>query len=111
MAQIFDSEQEQKIAKGKSMHTMLVSTINEALNRNDQDLNYVISSPPGMAKTYETKLALANCTDIPLVFEGTASFPAFAIEFATAVYLHEQSGNILLWQILLKVLLHFLHLQ
>jgi hypothetical protein len=46
-----------------------------------------------MAKTYETQRALSNCTDIPLVFEGTASFPAFAIEFATAVYLHEQSGN------------------
>ena len=92
MAQIFDSEQEQKIKKGKALHTLLTSTIDEALNGNPNGLNYCLSSPPGMAKTHETKLALDKLKNPPLLFEGTASFPAFAIELATAVYLHELSG-------------------
>ncbi len=93
MAQIFDTDQQNKIKKGKSMHLLLTQSIDEALNNNQFGENFCISSPPGMAKTYETQLAMGMLNNPPLLFEGAASFPAFAIEFATAVYLHEQSGN------------------
>lgn len=92
MAQIFDSDQQTKITKGKSMHLLLTQSIDEALNNNMFGENFCISSPPGMAKTFETQLAISKLPNKPLLFEGAASFPAFAIEFATAVYLHETSN-------------------
>ncbi len=93
MAQIFDTDQQNKINKGKSMHLLLTQSIDEALNNNPFGENFCISSPPGMAKTHETQLSIKLLKEPPLVFEGAASFPAFVIEFATAVYLHELSGN------------------
>lgn len=93
MAQIFDSEQTRKIQSGKAMHELLTNSVDEALNNNPFGENFCISSPPGMAKTFETQLAISQLKEPPLVFEGTASFPAFAIEFATAVYLHHLSGS------------------
>jgi hypothetical protein len=93
MAQIFDTEQNRKIEQGKAMHLLLTSSINEALNNNPFGENFCISSPPGMAKTYETQLAISLLKEPPLIFEGAASFPAFAIEFATAVYLHLTSDS------------------
>jgi hypothetical protein len=95
MAQIFDTEQTRKIDNGKAMHLLLTSSIDEALNHNPFGENYCISSPPGMAKTHETKLALSKLknTDERLLFEGAASMAGFIIEFTTAVYLHELSGS------------------
>jgi len=93
MAQIFDSEQMNKINKGKSMHLLLTQVIDEALNKNTFHENFCISSPPGMAKSYEANRAMNLLKDKPILFEGAASFPGFVIEFATAVYLHELSGN------------------
>lgn len=93
MAQIFDTEQIRKIEQGKAMHLLLTSSIDEALNNNPFGENFCISSPPGMAKTYETQLAVSLLKEPPLIFEGAASFPAFAIEFATAVYLHLTSDS------------------
>lgn len=93
MAQIFDSEQTRKIQSGKAMHELLTNSIDEALNHNPFGENFCISSPPGMAKTFETQLAISKLSEQPLIFEGTASFPAFVIELATSVYLHQQSGS------------------
>lgn len=93
MAQTFDSDQVSKMKKGKAMHELLLTTIDEALNHNPFGENFCISSPPGMAKTYETQQAMKKLKQPPLLFEGTASFPAFTIELATAVYLHELSGS------------------
>lgn len=97
MAQQFDSDQQAKIQKGASMHTMLVSSIHEALFNNTFNENFCISSAPGMAKTFEMQLAIKQLADKPLIFEGAASYAGFIIEFATAVYLHimqaKETGN------------------
>ena len=88
IGQTFDQDQMHLIAKGKTKHDILKSTINEALNNNTFNSNFVISSDPGLAKSYETKKALAAKNDPNiLLLEGSASMPAFTIDVATAVYL------------------------
>jgi hypothetical protein len=85
--QIFTEDQLHYIRKGKRHQTILKSQINEALNNNPFNSNYVISSLPGLGKSFETTLALENSTLPVLKFEGSANMPAFTIELATAVYL------------------------
>jgi hypothetical protein len=92
MGQLFDQDQLHAIQKGKIKHGILVNTINEALFNNPFNSNFILSSPPGLAKSYETTQALARLKAKgthaePVVFEGTASISAFTIELATAVYL------------------------
>ena len=92
LGQAFDQDQLHAIAKGKTKHSILVNTINEALFNNPFNSNFILSSPPGLAKSYETKLALAKLQAQgthaePVLIEGSATLPAFTIDMATAVYL------------------------
>jgi hypothetical protein len=92
IGQAFDQDQLHSIAKGKTKHDVLKNTINEALFNNPFNSNFILSSPPGLAKSYETSQALAKLRAQgthaePVVIEGTATLPAFTIDMATAVYL------------------------
>lgn len=84
--QIFTEDQEHYIRKGKRHQNILKSQIQEALNNNPFNANYVISSMPGLGKSYEMTQALANNNNV-LKFEGSSGISSFMIELATAVYL------------------------
>lgn len=85
--QVFTQDQLHFIAKGKTKQDILRSTINEALFNNQFNSNVIISSSPGLGKSYETKQAIAGLSHPPLVFEGSANIAAFTIDVATSVYL------------------------
>jgi hypothetical protein len=92
LGQAFDQDQLHAIAKGKTKHDVLKNTINEALFNNPFNSNFILSSPPGLAKSFETQQALAKLRSQgthaePVVIEGSATLPAFTIDMATAVYL------------------------
>jgi hypothetical protein len=92
--QVFDADQLHFISKGAIHHQTLKNRIDEALFNNPFNANYVISSLPGMGKSYETEQALKRLTGIdPVVFEGSASMPAYTIEYATAKYLAEMANQ------------------
>ena len=85
--QTFTTEQLNEINQGKLQQTILKNLIDEALNHNTFNENYIISSLPGLGKSYETQQALDKMPNRPLMFQGSSSMPAFSIEIATAVYL------------------------
>ena len=85
--QIFTQDQLHFIAKGKTKQDILRSTIHEALFNNQFNSNVIISSSPGLGKSFETKQAIVNLSHPPLLFEGSANIAAFTIDVATAVYL------------------------
>jgi hypothetical protein len=85
--QVFDKDQLHCINKGQVHRQVLQTQIHEALFNNPFNANYIISSMPGLGKSYETELAVKGMPIKPLVFAGTASMAAFTIEIATAVYL------------------------
>jgi hypothetical protein len=86
--QNFDSDQTHYINKGIVHQTTLKNHINEALFKNPFNVNYILSSLPGLGKTWETEQALKLITDNPpLIFNGTPSISAFIVDIATAVYL------------------------
>ncbi len=86
--QHFDQDQLHYISKGAIHHQTLINRIDEALFNNPFNSNFVISSLPGLGKSYETQKALKKLTGSnPVIFEGSASMSAFAIEYATAKYL------------------------
>lgn len=92
LGQSFDQDQLHAIAKGKTKHDVLKNTISEALFNNPFNSNFILSSPPGLAKSFETDLALKqlraqNTHAEPVVIEGSAGMTAFTIELATAVFL------------------------
>lgn len=84
--QIFTQDQLHFINKGKTKQDILRSTIHEGLFNNQFNSNVVISSSPGLGKTYELKQALAQLANPPVLFEGSANMTAFTIDIATAVY-------------------------
>jgi hypothetical protein len=92
IGQAFDQDQLHSIALGKTKHDVLKNTINEALFNNPFNSNFILSSPPGLAKSYETQQALNKLRSQgthaePVVIEGTGTLPAFTIDMATAVFL------------------------
>jgi hypothetical protein len=92
IGQAFDQDQLHSIALGKTKHDVLKNTINEALFNNPFNSNFILSSPPGLAKSYETEQALDKLRSQgthaePVVIEGTGTLPAFTIDMATAVFL------------------------
>ena len=92
--QVFDADQLHYINKGAIHHQTLKNRINEALFNNPFKSNFVISSLPGLGKSYETHAALKTLTGFePVIFEGSASMPAYAIEYATAKYLAVQQNK------------------
>ena len=89
--QIFTDDQLHLIRKGQMHQTVLRSQINEALFNNPFNENYIISSLPGMGKSYETQAAIATMQNPPLLVEGSSSPTAFMIDYATAKYLSKGS--------------------
>ena len=92
IGQAFDQDQLHSIALGKTKHDVLKNTINEALFNNPFNSNFILSSPPGLAKSYETEQALNKLRSQgthaePVVIEGTGTLPAFTIDMAPAVFL------------------------
>jgi len=86
--QVFTEDQLHFINKGKTAQTILRTIINEALTNNQFNDNFVISSLPGLGKSWETQSAIAKLPHSPLVIEGTSGISAFTIDIATAVYLN-----------------------
>jgi len=84
MAQKFNSKQQHYLQNGITMQLLLRDTISEAFNNNPFNENYVVSSLPGLGKTYEAKQQLNNNV---LFIEGSSSMAFFTIQIATAVYL------------------------
>lgn len=90
--QVFDQDQLHHISKGAIHHQTLKNRIDEALFNNPFKSNFVISSLPGLGKSYETEQALTRLTGIePVLFQGSSSMSAYSIEYATAKYLAEKS--------------------
>jgi hypothetical protein len=91
--QVFDQDQLHYISKGAIHHQTLVNRIDEAFFNNPFKSNFVISSKPGLGKSFETEKALKKLTKLtgvePVVFEGAANMTNYSIEYATAKYLAE----------------------
>lgn len=86
--QIFDNKQIHAINQGKVKQDILRGDLDSAFNNNVFNDNYLISSDPGIGKSYETAQILANKSgDEYILVEGSANMSAFTIELATAVYL------------------------
>lgn len=86
--QIFDNKQIHAINQGKVKQDILRGDLDAAFNNNVFNDNYLISSDPGIGKSYETAQILANKSgDEYILVEGSANMSAFTIELATAVYL------------------------
>ena len=92
--QVFDQDQLHYINKGAIHHQTLKNRIDEALFNNPFQSNFVISSLPGLGKSYETEQALKRLSGVePVVFQGNSSMSAYTIEYATAKYLSEMANQ------------------
>ena len=89
MANFLDGDQLHKIEKGKMQQLILRNQISEALSNNPHNDNYVISSPPGMGKSYETEQFLSTLQNKPLCIEGNSGIFNLIVDIATAVYLRQ----------------------
>jgi len=85
--QVFTQDQLHFINKGKTKQDILRAHINEALFTNQFNSNVIISSSPGLGKSYEMQQALPKLANAPVVFEGSANMSAFTIDVATAVFM------------------------
>lgn len=85
--QIFTDDQIHYINKGKTKQNILRSTIDTALHNNQFNDNYVISSLPGLGKSYEMEQAIKTLKEPPLLIYGNAGMNAFYLDMAMAVYL------------------------
>ena len=88
MSQIFTIDQTNLINKGAFHHNKLKNLVKAGMTSNSDTT--IISSCPGLGKSYETEHFMNKLTDKPLFFAGTPSMPAYIVDVATAVYL---SGN------------------
>jgi hypothetical protein len=68
--QILSKDQLHYIAKGQIHRQTLRNVINEALTKNPHRQNYIISSLPGLGKTYEMEKILQTLPNAPIVFNG-----------------------------------------
>lgn len=75
------------MSKGKMHQQTLRGQIHEALFNNQFNSNYVISSMPGLGKSFETDNVLPNVTGEVIKIEGNSGISSFTIDIATAVYL------------------------
>jgi len=85
--QTFDNDQLHYIAKGKVHQDILRNEINDALNDNAFNDNYIISSLPGLGKTYETMTAIKSLETQPLIIEGSSGIFAFVLDITTAAFI------------------------
>ena len=85
--QVFTEDQLHYIRKGQEKQTILRSVIDTALNNNQFNDNYVISSLPGLGKSFEMEQAIAKLANEPLQILGNGGMNAFYQDMAMAVYL------------------------
>ena len=85
--QNFTKDQLHYIAKGKIHRKTLKNQIREALTNNRFDDNFIISSRPGLGKTFEMQQALKKIKNPPLMFNGSSGIYGYFIDVATAIFL------------------------
>lgn len=86
--QIFDSDQQHFITKGIVQQQVLRKTLREAFYKNKFDENFLISSLPGLGKSWEMQQILnSNPNNNVVLIEGSAGIFSFIIDVTTAVYL------------------------
>lgn len=86
--QKFDTDQKNLINKGSVHRKTLRNTIDQALNNNHFNDNFIVSSLPGLGKTWEMEYQLKNLKNAPLVFKGDNGMFGYIIDVATAIYLN-----------------------
>jgi len=87
--QIFDTDQIHLINKGAIHRKTLRNTIDQALNKNQFNDNFIISSLPGLGKTWEMEYQLNTLKgNTPLVFKGDNGMFGYIIDVATAIFLN-----------------------
>lgn len=80
--------------EGALRQRVLEDYINDAFNNNLFGENFVISSLPGLGKTFTTQKELDNHSeDEFILIEGNSSLPGFIIDVTTAVWLSIQKGT------------------
>lgn len=85
--QVFNKDQLHLISKGAIHRQTLRNQIDEALNQNSFNENYIISSLPGLGKTYELEQAVAKMATPPMINNGNNGIYTYTVDTATAVYL------------------------
>ena len=80
--------------EGALRQRVLEDYIDDAFNNNMFNENFVISSLPGLGKTFTTQKELQkHSRDEFILIEGNSSLPGFIIDVTTAVYLAQQKGT------------------
>ncbi len=85
--QVFNKDQLHLISKGAIHRQTLRNQIDEALNHNPFNENYIISSLPGLGKTYELEQAVARMATPPIINNGNNGIYSYTVDTATAIYL------------------------
>ncbi len=85
--QIFNNDQLHLINKGVMYQNVLKTQIQEALQNNPFNENYIISSLPGLGKSHETAEAIKQMAEPPLLIEGNAGIIGLTLDIATQLYL------------------------
>jgi hypothetical protein len=83
--QVFNSKQKHFINEGKTKQDMLRAVMDDAFFNNPFNENYIISSQPGLGKSYEMMLRKDQAE--VLLIEGSSSMAFLTIQVATAVYM------------------------
>jgi hypothetical protein len=91
--QVFNKDQLHFISKGAIHRQTLRNQINEALTQNQFGDNFIISSLPGLGKTYEMTQAMKQLKDPPLLFTGDNGFFGYMLDVLTAIYLNGGPKN------------------
>jgi len=91
--QVFNKDQLHFISKGAIHRQTLRNQINEALTQNQFGDNFIISSLPGLGKTYEMTQAMKQLKDPPLLFTGDNGFFGYMLDVLTAIYLNGGPQN------------------
>jgi hypothetical protein len=86
--QVFDSDQQHYIAKGIIHQQILRNSLQTAVFKNKFKENYIVSSVPGLGKSFEmSKIYSTLNQDQVVLIEGSAGIFSFIIDITTAVYL------------------------
>lgn len=85
--QVFNKDQLHLISKGAIHRQTLRNQIDEALNHHSFNENYIISSLPGLGKSWELEQAIKQMPNRPTVFNGNNGIYTYTVDVATAVYL------------------------
>lgn len=91
--QVFNTDQLFLIKKGQIHRQTLKNEIDQALNNNQFGDNFIISSLPGLGKSYEMDLAINRMSNPPLIFKGDNGFFGYFLDITTAIYLNGGPQN------------------